>query len=421
MELMKNEANISDLIRHRLSPEMLEITNVSARVATGMGMNAYIVGGIVRDLLLGRESIDLDIVVEGDAVKLASSVGEIVRGKVTVHKQFRTATMKWNGGSVDFTTARSETYSKPGALPVVEPGLIDTDLSRRDFTINAMAADLSPKRYGRLIDPFNGREDLEGKSIRILHNRSFIDDATRIWRAIRYEQRLGFEIEPGTLELLCRNLDMMDTVSRDRIRHELELVLKEDEPDKVLFRAGELGVLRNIHSELKGDNWLAKKFSRARGAHAPETPAAELLLALLVYRMEAESIRSFITSLNLRKKQAVILNDLCLLKEKLEIIDESPLQPSATYLVLEGLSEMALTAALIAEESPAIRKNIELYLNEYRHVRTDLTGKDLRDMGFTSGSRIKTVLDWLLRAKIDGEITSREDETALIETIRTSL
>ncbi len=412
---MKNEADISKKIRTRLSFESQHILTEAGRIATGLGMSIYLVGGIVRDLLLERESYDLDIVVEGDAISLANSFSETIRGKVTAHQRFRTATVKWTGRRIDFATARSETYPRPGALPVIEPGLIDTDLSRRDFTVNAMAADLSPDCFGRLIDPFNGQDDLKKRLIRVLHEKSFTDDATRIWRAVRYEQRLGFTIEPKTLDLLRRDIKMLNSISRDRIRHELEMVLYENEPEKALVRAGELGVLSNVYPSLKGDDWLARRFSRARNICAPESPLSGLYLALLVYRLDSEAIKELSLDLNLRKKQAVILDDLCRLKEKLEIIDESPLQPSVTFLVLNGLSELALTAALIAEDSSAIRENIGCYLNEYRHARTELTGNDLRDMGFSSGSQIKTLLEHLLHARIDGEVTSRQDEEMLVK------
>lgn len=412
---MNDEVNISELIREGLAAESLEVLAVAARIAAGMGMSLYLVGGIIRDLLLVKKSYDLDIVVEGDAVSLANSFSEAVRGKVTTHQRFRTATVNWNGQRIDFATARSETYPRPGALPVIEPGLIDSDLARRDFTVNAIAADLSPESFGRFIDPFYGREDLKKRLIRVLHEKSFLDDPTRIWRAVRYEQRLGFEIEPATLEQLRRNIKALDTVSRDRIRHELELVLRENEPEKVLIRAGKLGMLENIHPMLTGDDWLAAVFRRVRKTCEPESPPVEQYLALLVYRLDNEDIKELSLDLNLRKQQSVTLNDLCLLKEKLEIIDDSPLQPSVTFLVLNGLSEVALTAVMIAEDSPAVRENIGLYLSEYRHVRTELTGNHLREMGFTSGTRIKAILDHLLHARIDGEVTSRQDEETLVK------
>ena len=182
----------------------------------------------------GKPIFDLDLVVEGDAIGLAKEFAEKVGGKLTVHTMFNTAKIALDKWTIDIAMARTETYAKPGALPVVKPGTLKTDLFRRDFTVNAMAICLSPDNYGELIDLYGGLNDLKNKIIRVLHEKSFIDDATRIWRAIRYEQRLGFQIEPETLKLLKRDVPMLKTVGGYRLRHELELVLKEKEPEKAL-------------------------------------------------------------------------------------------------------------------------------------------------------------------------------------------
>ena len=184
--------------------------------------------------------------------------------------------------------ARTETYAQPGALPVVTPGTLKTDLFRRDFTVNAMAVCLSPDRYGELIDLYRGLKDLNGKIIRILHENSFIDDATRIWRAIRYEQRLGFQIEPGTLKLLKRDVAQLKTVGGYRLRRELELVLKEKEPEKALARADKLGVLKELHPSLKADEWLVSKFQASQRGRQGKPPI--IILGLLTYRLDEEDL-----------------------------------------------------------------------------------------------------------------------------------
>ena len=181
----------------------------------------------------------------------------------------------------------------------MKPGSINDDLSRRDFTINAMAVELNPGHFGELLDLYGGRDDLEHKLIRVLHEKSFIDDATRIWRALRYEQRLDFQMEPATLKLLKRDIAMLDTISGDRIRHELELVLKEELPEKVLRRADELGVLAKLHPSLKGDGWLAEKFAQARELSLPDSPPVALYLSLLAYRLTADEIEQLISYLKI--------------------------------------------------------------------------------------------------------------------------
>ena len=200
---------------------------LAGELAQKRGQKLYLVGGVVRDLLLGRENFDLDLVVEGDAIALAQELAEARQCKLVTHQRFGTAKLTWDGGSADLATARSETYAKACALPTVNPSTIRDDLLRRDFTINAMAVALTPDLYGQLLDLYGGLSDLEGKLVRVLHGKSFIDDATRIWRAIRYEQRLSFHLESETLELVKRDAGYLKKVSGDRIRHELELILKE--------------------------------------------------------------------------------------------------------------------------------------------------------------------------------------------------
>jgi tRNA nucleotidyltransferase (CCA-adding enzyme) len=411
---MKKSDNISELIKSQLPAEMQEILSIAGQVAGEQQHKLYMVGGIVRDLLLGRSSLDLDLVVEGDAIEISRHFAEKVKGKVTFHTRFLTATVKWEGWSVDFATARSETYSKPGALPAVEAGDIVTDLSRRDFTINSLAVDISS---GELLDPYNGSEDIQKRIVRVLHEKSFIDDATRIWRAIRYEQRLDFTLEPDTLRLLKRDLNMLETISRDRIRHELELVLKEEFPEKAIRRARNLGVLEKLHPSLQGDNWLTEKFMKAREVVSPNSPSTELYLTLLGYRLNKDETEEFIGRLGLRKLQTRTLRDACLVKSRIYKISESGLKPGEIYNLLHGLSHTALVAATIATDSSIIIKNINLYLDKLRYVRTALSGKDLEEMGIKPGPLLKEILQKLLEARLDGQVTDRQDEIEMVEKI----
>ena len=209
-----------------------------------MGYPLYAVGGFVRDLLLAQPNFDLDLVVEGDAIRLAQELVAATGGRLRSHRRFGTA--KWilpaelageNGqlpDSLDFVTARTEFYEHPTALPTVERSSIKQDLHRRDFTINTLAVRLTPDRWGELLDFYGGREDLEDGVIRVLHSLSFVEDPTRILRAARFEQRFDFEIEPRTEELIGDALDLLDRVSAERVRHELELILAEAEPERAL-------------------------------------------------------------------------------------------------------------------------------------------------------------------------------------------
>jgi tRNA nucleotidyltransferase (CCA-adding enzyme) len=298
---MPKQMNLAGKIEKSLPGELVALVNEAIAIAGNRKQPLYLVGGVVRDLLLGQisDAYDLDLVVEGDAVGLAGEFAEKVGGKLTAHLMFNTAKIELANCTIDIAMARTETYAKPGALPVVTSGPLKTDLFRRDFTINAMAVCLSPDNYGELIDLYGGLKDLKAKKIRILHDRSFTDDATRIWRAVRYEQRLGFRIEPETLALLKRDLY--------RLRHELELVLKEKEPEKCLLRADELGVLKELHPSLKADDWLAIQFQKARQSGMANP---DYYLGLLAYRLSDDEPRQITKYLRFSTKQVKAINEI---------------------------------------------------------------------------------------------------------------
>ncbi len=306
---MSKQINLTEKIEKNLPVEMTGLVNNAVAVAEGRKQRLYLVGGVVRDLLLGQISdvCDLDLVVEGDAVGLAGEFAEKSGGKLTAHLMFNTAKIELAGCTVDIAMARTETYAKPGALPVVTAGTLQTDLFRRDFTVNAMAVSLNCDNYGDLVDLYHGLKDLQAKTIRVLHNKSFSDDATRIWRAVRYEQRLGFRIEPETLTLLKRDAPLMKTVGGFRLRHELELVLKEKEPEKALLRADELGVLKELHPSLKTDDWLVSKLREAR---QNKTATPDYYLGLLFYRLNDNDLQQITKYLRFSAKQVRIINEI---------------------------------------------------------------------------------------------------------------
>jgi tRNA nucleotidyltransferase (CCA-adding enzyme) len=407
---MPEVTNLADRIEKQLPTKLVEFIQAGGLVAANEGQSLYLVGGVVRDLLLERTNLDLDLVVEGDAINMARRLADVEQAKLVIHPRFNTAKLQWGKWSVDLASARSETYEKPGALPKVTPGSLESDLFRRDFTINAMAVSLDPHRYGELVDLYGGRGDLENKLVRILHNNSFIDDATRIWRGLRYEQRLDFRLEEDTLKLLKRNLSMLDTISGDRIRHEVELVLGEEFPEKALRRAQELKVLSKLHPALKGDDWLADRFEQARRLSSPGSPSIALYLALLTYRLDSEKNEQLISRFNLPKALAQTLRDTAGLKAQLGLLDSPGLTHSSLYRLLDGYSLPAVTANLVACDSLVACQRIQLFLDNLRHVRPLLTGKDLVRMGVAPGPRVKDLLRLLQDARLDGRITTREGE-----------
>lgn len=384
---------------------------LSRRAGEG-GSHAYLVGGTVRDLLLSRPNYDLDVVIDGDAVAVAKSVAADEQIELVAHHGFRTGKLMCGSFMIDVATARRETYERPGALPRVEPGDMRDDLFRRDFTINAMAVSLHPEDYGELVDLYGGKADLDRRYIRVLHGNSFVDDATRMFRAVRYEQRLGFELEPTTESLLRQSIHMLGTISADRTRHELELVLREECPERILARLGELGVLHELYPGLMGDGWIARKFDQGRRRDV-STPLPLLYLSLVVYHLPLDAGEGFVQRLNLPRGEAQILRDVLRLKGALAHLDVPGVKRSDIYYLLEGYQSGAIEANAIASDWPHVREKLDLFLGELRHVKTCLNGSDLQALGFPPGPRLGRTLEALHRAKLDGSVRTRSDEEHL--------
>jgi tRNA nucleotidyltransferase (CCA-adding enzyme) len=405
--------NLSEQLEKYLPPPVLALVKIAGQDASKLGQELYIVGGVVRDLFLGRANFDFDLVVEGDAIVLARKLAKESQAKLTIHSRFGTAKLLYLDFSIDLATARRETYSRPGALPTVEPGSLKDDLIRRDFSINAMALHLNSQQFGELVDLYNGRDDMEHRLIKILHPKSFIDDATRILRALRYEQRLGFKLEMETERLLRRDAAMFDAISGDRLRHELDLILKEDEPEHILRRAEELGVLGRLHPSLKGNDRLANTFARARQVDK-RTTLSNLYLCLLIYNLREKQVEEFISRFNFPKNIAEALKQTLQLKTQLHELANAGLKPSHIYRLLHGYSVTAIQANAVASESPVASRYLNLYLRKLRYVKPILNGDDLQRLGIASGPKIKEALAVLQKAKLDGEVKTRLDEERLV-------
>jgi len=409
--------NLSSQLEKYLPPPVLALIKIAGKEASELGQELCIVGGVVRDLFLGRANFDFDLVVEGDAIGLAQKLAKDTQAKLTVHSRFGTAKLDYPGFSLDLATARSETYSQPGALPTVKPGSLKDDLIRRDFSINAMALHLNPQRFSELIDLYHGEVDLERRLIRILHPKSFVDDATRILRAIRYEQRLGFKLDAETEKLLRRDVAMLDTISGDRIRHELELILKEDEPERTLRRAEELGVLSRLHPSLKGNGRLSKIFAKARQSDIHGS-ILSIYLCLLVYNLNDKAIAEFISRLNFPKNSAQAMRHTLQLKAQLHKLANPKIKPSEIYRLLHGYSTPAIQANALASQSPIASQHLHLYLNKLRYVKPILNGEDLKKMGIPAGPKVGEILSVLQKARLDGEVRTRKDEEKLVNHLR---
>jgi len=429
---------IQKLLRQALPAPLLEILLLARDTANKMGYSLYVVGGFVRDLLLGMPTLDLDLVVEGNAIALAKELAKHLQGRVRSHSRFGTAKLILDGtagtslpSSLDFITARTEFYQHPTALPEVEYSSIKQDLYRRDFTINTMAICLDRDRYGELLDFYGGERDLRDKLIRVLHNLSFVEDPTRILRAARLEQRLGFTIEARTAELIDDALGLLNRVTGERLRHELELILGERMPGAIIKRLAELGVLRYLGTGLRYDEWLEDKFQQVgllvkdegeikaevkqtfRNIIASATERRLLLLALLTYRLTRPQLERFLTRLKFSQKVAKYLREVRELRALAWRLDRPNLKPSRIYRLLHGYSPRAIMAFYIALDSPTARDNVLLYLQRLRWVRPHITGDFLKQQGLPPSPAYQQILNKLLDARLDGQVRTASEEEAL--------
>ncbi len=422
-------AEIAQLIKDALPAPLLELIQKASQTAAQMGFSLYVVGGFVRDLLLGIPTLDLDLVVEGDAIALAKRLRKKTGGRVTSHARFGTAKLILDEQAfpipyLDFVTARTEFYEHPTALPQVERSSIKQDLHRRDFTINTLAICLDPDRYGELLDFYGGEQDLKRGLIRVLHSLSFVEDPTRMLRAARLEQRLGFRIEARTEELIGNALDLLDRTTGDRIRHELYLSLKEEAPEAALCRLDELGVLAQVHPGLKCDDWLRERFRRLREsleagswelAITTQQPQTSILyLALMTYRFSTQDLESLVRRLKISSEDATLSRQVNrLLFSTSELVKAR--RPSAIYRLLEHYSEPAIFVLWIATDSELVQEQLELYHQRLRFVEPEIDGERLKAMGLKPGPLFGHILSALRDARLDGEVTSLEEEKALVD------
>jgi len=421
------QRNLANELAASLPKDRVDLIHLISNAAAELNVSLFIVGGFVRDLILGTPSADFDLVVEGEAIKLAKKLAAQHGGKVTAHSQFGTA--KWKLPStfplpaLDFVTARSEFYPHPSALPEVERGSIKLDLHRRDFTINTLALRLDKDAFGDLLDFWGGEKDLRDGLIRVLHSISFVDDPTRILRAVRFEQRLNFKIEPRTLELISHALPLLDRVSGDRIRHELEAMLKEREPEKHLTRLGELGILKQIHPELDFNGDVAKRFvsvgaTLAVAQHGQGQAALPLQIyfALWLSALPHDSLEEVIARLKFSSKVGDVIRQVS--EIRLLIPHLTPeLKFSELHTALGEFDREVLPLLLILCDDDSRRAHLTEYVTRITQVHIATDGSTLQAMGLKPSPLFKKIITRLQDAYLDGEIKNEEEEKSLLQKI----
>jgi tRNA nucleotidyltransferase (CCA-adding enzyme) len=408
--------NLADRIKSSLTAELLTLIRVVKTEAESLDLPLFIVGGSVRDILLGRRLNDFDLTTEGNAIALARSLASKHGGKVTVHAKFGTAkwslpdNLKTDQHALDLISARSEIYKFPAALPTVKLGSIEDDLSRRDFTINALAIRLDGAHFGELLDDLNGMEDLQKGIIRVLHPRSFIEDPTRMYRAVRYEKRYRFKIAENTLALVPEARSLIEKLSAQRIRHELDLILAEPNTVSMLTRLDEFDLLAPIHPALSRFN-QSNLATLKPGDQAMQDRQSRWILWLM--HLTGEEIESVNKRLHFTADLLKTLRSASLLTSNQTAV--VGLRPSQCVEMLENYSLRALEAVYQVLPEEEIRNKISKYLLEWRYVEPRTTGHDLKKRGIPPGPRYAEILRRLRAAWLDGEVRTAEEELIMLD------
>ena len=405
-----------DVIEDRVAGAPLAALRALRQASQHLDLSIYLVGGSVRDLLLDRPIKDLDFAVEGDAPSLAGHLAHELGGRLVLHRRFRTASVYFGSERVDLATSRREHYDRPAALPRVTPASIDEDLARRDFSINAMALPLAVSQRS-LVDPFNGQQDLELGLVRILHPKSFVDDPTRVLRAVRYEQRLGLKIEDETLECLNRAVaaDGIAGLSGDRIRNELDRIFQESRPELALERALDLGILAAVHPALATEDTRGGFRALARQRDLSGMSFGVLAwLSVMGYRMERAQGDAVTRRLNLPSAWQRAIRDSIYLREISSQLEAPGLPNSGLVRLLDGCAEEAVVAVAAISESATARRRLTEYLDHLKFLRVDLDGSDMRSLGIPEGPGLGEMLDQLKNAKLDGAVTSKEEQRQMV-------
>ncbi|MCF6277556.1 MAG: CBS domain-containing protein [Anaerolineales bacterium] len=435
--------NLAERLQRALPEAHLDLIHKVAEAAAAQQVALYVVGGFVRDLLLERPSLDFDMVVEGDAIALAHTLAEKYGGRVTDHSRFGTA--KWFlkdadledapvaedkpstaplPAFLDFISARKEFYSRPTALPTVSRGSIKLDLHRRDFTINTLALRLDGRHYGELHDYWGGLDALERGIVRVLHSLSFVDDPTRMLRAVRFEQRFDFRIGERTLELMDEARPLLERLSGQRIGHELDLILDEPRAPDMLARLDELHLLTAIHPALRWDEELARRCSAALDtplpaaftdlADASDTPLRRALGYLLwLLPLSVDEMQGVFKRLHFHASLERLL------LSARQLLDDLPAQknalPSQWTARLTHLPLLAVYAVFLSADDAGTRDTLKKYAESWRYIRPKTDGNALRERGLRPGPRYREILSRLRAAWLDGEVSSAEDETKMLE------
>ena len=428
---LERRRKLHSLIIDCLSRPMIKLLQTIGEVADSSHCNAFAVGGFVRDLLLKKRNMDLDIVVEGDGLIFAKELAAKLGGRCRTHERFATATVLLpDGFKLDVATARLEYYEYPAALPTVELSSIKLDLYRRDFTINAMAIQLNPDQFGTLVDFFNCQNDLKHKQIKVLHNLSFVEDPSRIFRAIRFETRMDFTIAAHTTRLMQNAVKMKLFGKTDDTRYfsEVKQILSEEDPLPAIYRLAEFDLFKFLWPDLKPHLKIDRRFDHILHQAQRAVSWFRLLyldekcenwmvyLLAIMGRSPGSVLEAFCARFQLPHKSSDFLIRQKSHADKTAnyLIRRQSAKNSEIYWLLQELSIEGLLYLMSIARKSTIRKAVSNYVTDLPEEAPLISGTDLMPMGSTPGPMFKEITNTILDSRLDGEVRTREEEIALI-------
>ncbi len=422
---ISNVKNLLPLMKSALPEDLLQLLELTGRIASEHSARAFIVGGVVRDILLGRESLDIDVAIEGDAMAVAEELAPHAVNKPVFNRAFATATIPLQDGfHIDIATARTETYDTPGALPKVSPATIEADLRRRDFIINCACASLAPQSFGEILDPHNALQDIEIGLINVLHDKSFVDDPTRIIRGIKYANRFKFVLDDTTIELaedaICDGC--FRTISPHRLTDELRILFIEEMPWGAIWDLTQLSILTSIspylslaHNALPILQRIEGIESKLHGAFPDDYRKWLVRLLLFMGNVPASELASTLDVFDLDKNEASIVEQFVArgkdIASRLEGLDRA--KDGELYGLFSDILAEAGVVIVAMRRSKAGERALERYWSVLSPVRLEIGGQEIKSMGLEEGPMIGKILGHLLMAKINGEIEGKDAELAL--------
>ena len=419
--IMSEEERKIRLNLEKLAPAYKKYIEIAGQIADRLGYQVFLVGGIIRDLILGRENLDIDFLIDGSGHDFAREFGHEFDAKVDFNERFSTAKVHVTSEThIDIAMCRCEYYPSPGALPDVAPSGLRDDLYRRDFTINALAIRLNPVGFGELIDYFRSANDLEDKRIRTLHPLSFVDDPTRIFRAIRFEGRLGFKIDDETLRLAKLSLDdkMLEKIAPERIRHEIELILKEKNPASIILRGDEIGLWNRVNSSIIIDRSMFEPVDLINSAwmkYASGDNGSKwrAYLPALFMNLDSKNLFKIIENMNFDHASEMILkstaNQAEDIRPKVEGLSVDEIRKYVPLLSALKLEARIYLAALWKKENNLMRI-LENYLENLGNISLEINGKDLIKLGHKPSPLFRIAFRECYFCKMEGTLSGYDNE-----------